>query len=113
VIRRAAELGMYCAPGVATPTEAFAALDAGAHALKIFPAESVGYGGVKALKSVLPAGTPVWPVGGVAPDTMAAWVKAGATGFGIGGALYTPGVTLDQLKERAESFVNTWRALAV
>lgn len=113
VIRRAAELGMYCAPGVATPTEAFAALDAGAHALKIFPAESVGYGGVKALKSVLPAGTPVWPVGGVAPDTMAAWVKAGATGFGIGGALYTPGVTLGQLKERAESFVNTWRALAV
>jgi 2-dehydro-3-deoxyphosphogalactonate aldolase len=113
VIRRAAELGMYCAPGVATPTEAFAALDAGAHALKIFPAESVGYGGVKALKSVLPAGTPVWPVGGVAPDTMAAWVKAGATGFGIGGALYTPGVALDQLKDRAESFVNTWRALAV
>lgn len=113
VIRRAAELGMYCAPGVATPTEAFVALDAGAHALKIFPAESVGYGGVKALKSVLPAGTPVWPVGGVAPDTMAAWMKAGATGFGIGGALYTPGVTLGQLKERAESFVNTWRALAV
>lgn len=113
VIRRAAELGMYCAPGVATPTEAFAALDAGAHALKIFPAESVGHGGIKALKSVLPAGTPVWPVGGVAPDTMADWVKAGATGFGIGGALYTPGVTLDQLKERAEAFVATWRALAV
>jgi 2-dehydro-3-deoxyphosphogalactonate aldolase len=113
VIRRAAELGMYCAPGVATPSEAFAALDAGAHALKIFPAESVGHGGVKALKSVLPAGTPVLPVGGVSPDTMAAWVKAGATGFGIGGNLYTPGVTLDQLKERAESFVATWRALAV
>ncbi|NYE61534.1 2-dehydro-3-deoxyphosphogalactonate aldolase [Duganella sp. 1224] len=113
VIRRAADLGMYCAPGVATPTEAFAALDAGAHALKIFPAESVGHGGIKALKSVLPAGTPVWPVGGVAPDTMADWVKAGATGFGIGGALYTPGVTLAQLQERAASFVNTWRALAV
>jgi len=113
VIRRAVELGMYCAPGVATPSEAFAALDAGAHALKIFPAESVGHGGVKALKSVLPAGTPVLPVGGVSPDTMAAWVKAGATGFGIGGNLYTPGVTLDQLKERAESFVATWRALAV
>jgi 2-dehydro-3-deoxyphosphogalactonate aldolase len=113
VIRRAADLGMYCAPGVATPSEAFAALDAGAHALKIFPAESVGHGGIKALKSVLPAGTPVWPVGGVSPETMADWVKAGATGFGIGGALYTPGVTLEQLKERAESFVNTWRALAV
>lgn len=113
VIRRAADLGMYCAPGVATPTEAFAALDAGAHALKIFPAESVGHGGIKALKSVLPAGTPVWPVGGVSPETMADWVKAGATGFGIGGALYTPGVTLEQLAERAAAFVGTWRALAV
>lgn len=113
VIRRAADLGMYCAPGVATPTEAFAALDAGAHALKIFPAESVGHGGIKALKSVLPAGTPVWPVGGVSPDTMAGWYKAGATGFGIGGNLYTPGVTLDELKQRAETFVSTWRALAV
>ncbi|MYM68680.1 2-dehydro-3-deoxy-6-phosphogalactonate aldolase [Pseudoduganella sp. FT55W] len=113
VIRRAADLGMYCAPGVATPTEAFAALDAGAHALKIFPAESVGHGGIKALKSVLPAGTPVWPVGGVSPETMAAWVKAGATGFGIGGNLYTPGVTLEQLAERAAAFVSTWRTLAV
>lgn len=113
VIRHAADLGMYCSPGVATPTEAFAALDAGAHALKIFPAESVGHGGVKALKSVLPAGTPIWPVGGVSPDSMAAWVKAGATGFGIGGNLYTPGVTLEQLAERAASFVGAWRALAV
>lgn len=113
VIRRANDLGMYCAPGVATPTEAFAALDAGAHALKIFPAESVGHGGIKALKSVLPAGTPVWPVGGVSPETMAAWVKAGATGFGIGGNLYTPGVTLEQLAERAAAFVSTWRSLAV
>ena len=113
VIRRAADLGMYCAPGVATPTEAFAALEAGAHALKLFPAESVGHGGVKALKSVLPAGTPLWPVGGVAPDTMAGWFKAGATGFGIGGNLYTPGVTLDELRQRADAFVHTWRALVV
>ncbi|MYM30432.1 2-dehydro-3-deoxy-6-phosphogalactonate aldolase [Duganella sp. CY15W] len=113
VIRRAAGLGMYCAPGVATPTEAFAALEAGAHALKLFPAESVGHGGIKALKSVLPAGTPLWPVGGVAPDTMAGWLKAGATGFGIGSNLYTPGVTLDELRERADAFVHTWRALVV
>ncbi|SHN40952.1 2-keto-3-deoxy-phosphogalactonate aldolase [Duganella sacchari] len=113
VIRRAADLGMYCAPGVATPTEAFAALEAGAHALKLFPAESVGHGGVKALKSVLPAGTPLWPVGGVAPDTMAGWFKAGATGFGIGGNLYTPGVTLDELRQRADAFVHTWRVLVV
>ena len=112
-IRRAADLGMYCAPGVATPTEAFAALDAGAHALKLFPAEMIGHGGLKAMLSVVPAGTPMWPVGGVTPETMSGWVRAGATGFGIGGALYTPGVTLDQLKERAEAFVTTWRALAV
>lgn len=111
-IRRAADLGMYCAPGVATPTEAFAALDAGAHALKLFPAEMVGHGGLKAMLSVVPAGTPMWPVGGVTPETMPGWVKAGATGFGIGGALYTPGVTIEQLGERAAAFVNTWRGLA-
>lgn len=111
-IRRAADLGMYCAPGVATPTEAFAALDAGAHALKLFPAEMVGHGGLKALLSVVPAGTPMWPVGGVTPETMAGWVKAGATGFGIGGALYTPGVTIDELGQRAAAFVNGWRAVA-
>jgi 2-dehydro-3-deoxyphosphogalactonate aldolase len=111
-IRRAAELGMYCAPGVATPTEAFAALDAGAHALKLFPAEMVGHGGLKAMLSVVPAGTPMWPVGGVTPETMAGWKKAGATGFGIGGALFTPGVSLDELAERATAFVSAWRALA-
>jgi 2-dehydro-3-deoxyphosphogalactonate aldolase len=111
-IRRAAELGMYCAPGVATPTEAFAALDAGAHALKLFPAEMVGHGGLKAMLSVVPAGTPMWPVGGVTPETMAGWKKAGATGFGIGGALFTPGVSLDELGQRATAFVSAWRALA-
>ena len=111
-IRRAAELGMYCAPGVATPTEAFAALDAGAHALKLFPAEMVGHGGLKAMLSVVPAGTPMWPVGGVTPETMAGWKKAGATGFGIGGALFTPGVSLAELGERAAAFVGAWRALA-
>ena len=113
VIRRAADLGMYCAPGVATPTEAFAALDAGAHALKLFPAEMIGHGGLKAFGSVIPAGTPMWPVGGITPETMEGWVRAGATGFGIGGALYTPGVTLDALAERAAAFVGKWRALVV
>jgi 2-dehydro-3-deoxyphosphogalactonate aldolase len=113
VIRRAADLGMYCAPGVATPTEAFAALDAGAHALKLFPAEMVGHGGLKALKSVIPAGTPMWPVGGITPDTMEGWVRVGATGFGIGGQLYTPGVTLEALADSAAAFVAKWRALAV
>jgi len=113
VIRRAADLGMYCAPGVATPTEAFAALDAGAHALKLFPADMVGHAGLKAFNSVIPAGTPMWPVGGITPDTMEGWVRAGATGFGIGGQLFTPGVTLDELAQRAAAFVSRWRTLAV
>lgn len=110
VIAHAAKLGMLCSPGVATPSEAFAALGAGAHALKVFPAESVGYAGLKAWKSVMPAGTPLWPVGGVSPDTIAPWVAAGATGFGVGGQLYTPGVALDELAQRAARFVAAWRA---
>jgi 2-dehydro-3-deoxyphosphogalactonate aldolase len=113
VIRRAADLGMYCAPGVATPTEAFAALDAGADALKLFPADMVGHAGLKAFNSVVPAGTPMWPVGGITPDTMEGWVRAGATGFGIGGQLYTPGTTLDELAQRAAAYVAKWRALKV
>jgi 2-dehydro-3-deoxyphosphogalactonate aldolase len=110
VITRAREAGMLCAPGVATPTEAFAALDAGAHALKIFPSESVGIAGLKAVKAVLPSGTLLWPVGGVTPESFSDWLAAGATGFGIGSALYTPGVTLDELAQRARRFVDAWRA---
>ncbi|NHZ66381.1 2-dehydro-3-deoxy-6-phosphogalactonate aldolase [Massilia genomosp. 1] len=110
VIARAAALGMLCAPGVATPSEAFDALGAGAHALKIFPAEMVGHAGLKAFKTVLPPGTPLWPVGGVTPDTMADWVAAGATGFGIGGALYSAGTTPEILSSRAQAFVDAWRA---
>lgn len=112
VIRRAAQLGMYCAPGVATPTEAFAALDAGAHALKIFPAEIVGQAGLKAFKTVLPAATPLWPVGGITPGSLAGWVKAGATGFGIGGALYQPGVTADEIGRRAAAFLAAFTSSA-
>jgi 2-dehydro-3-deoxyphosphogalactonate aldolase len=108
VIGRGADLGMLCAPGVATPTEAFAALDAGAHALKIFPAEMVGTAGLKAIRTVLPPDTPLWPVGGVLPATMAAWVRAGATGFGIGGALFQPGMTPDDIGRRAREFVTAW-----
>ena len=110
VVRRGAELGMLCAPGVATPTEAFAALDAGAHALKIFPAEMVGLAGLKAMRAVLPTTTPVWPVGGVTPASMGAWVRAGATGFGIGGALFQPEVAADEVARRAQGFVAAWSA---
>ncbi len=110
VIARGAALGMLCAPGVATPTEAFAALAAGAHALKIFPAEMVGVAGIKAMKTVLPAGTPLWPVGGVTPASIATWLAAGATGFGIGGQLYTPGLAPAELATRAVEFVAAWRS---
>lgn len=113
VIHRSVATGLFSAPGIATPTEAFAALEAGAHALKIFPAEQVGTAGLKALLSVLPSGTPIWPVGGITPESMAGWVKAGATGFGIGGQLYAPGTPADQVKVRAEGFVAAWKACRV
>jgi 2-dehydro-3-deoxyphosphogalactonate aldolase len=109
VIAHAAALGLLCAPGVATPTEAFAALAAGAHALKLFPAEMVGHGGLRALCSVLPAGTDYWPVGGIGPDSMAAWVKAGATGFGIGSQLYAPGTSAEAVLARGRAYVAAWR----
>jgi 2-dehydro-3-deoxyphosphogalactonate aldolase len=108
-IAHARAAGMLCAPGVATPTEAFAALDAGAHALKLFPAESIGPAGLKAMKSVLPADTPLWPVGGVTPEQIPAWKAAGATGAGIGSQLFTPGVTVDELGARARAFASAWR----
>ncbi|QDL56189.1 2-dehydro-3-deoxy-6-phosphogalactonate aldolase [Rhodoferax aquaticus] len=111
VIRHAVGLGMLCAPGVATPTEAFAALEAGAHALKLFPAEMVGHGGLKALKSVLPAGTDLWPVGGITPESMGAWRAAGATGFGIGGQLFSPGSQAADVGVRAAAYVQAWQAL--
>jgi 2-dehydro-3-deoxyphosphogalactonate aldolase len=109
VIRRAVALGMLCAPGVATPTEAFTALQAGAHALKLFPAEMVGHGGLKALKSVLPVGTDMWPVGGVAPESMAPWHKAGATGFGIGSQLFSPGTSAADVLVRGRAYVQAWQ----
>lgn len=110
VIAHAAAQGLLCVPGVATPTEAFAALKAGAHALKLFPAEMVGHGGLKALKSVLPAGIDVWPVGGVEPHSMAAWRAAGATGFGIGSRLYTPGMTPAEVLARGREYMQAWQA---
>jgi 2-dehydro-3-deoxyphosphogalactonate aldolase len=109
VIRLAVNLGMFCAPGVATPTEAFNAIAAGAHALKIFPAEMVGPSGLKAMKAVLPPEMPLWPVGGIKPETMAGWLAAGATGFGIGGALFTPGMTVAEIGTRAQAYVDAWK----
>ena len=110
VIAHAAARGLLCAPGVATPSEAFAALAAGAHILKLFPAEMIGPTGLKAMKSVLPAGTPLWPVGGVSPEQISAWKAAGATGAGIGAALFAPGVAIDELGGRARTFAAAWHA---
>lgn len=109
VIARAASLNMLTAPGVATPTEAFTALAAGAKVLKIFPAESVGMGGLKAMKAILPPDTPLWPVGGVTPANMAQWLQAGATGFGIGSNLYKPGQGRETLELNAAEFIAAWQ----
>lgn len=110
VIRHALQAGLSCMPGIATPTEAFSALDAGAQVLKVFPAEMVGPEGLKALASVLPPGTPLWPVGGIAASSMARWVQAGATGFGIGTHLYRPGQAPDEVRREAQACVEAWRA---
>jgi len=110
VIAQAARLGMFAAPGVATPTEAFAALEAGATVLKLFPAELVGPAGLKALASVLPQGTGLWPVGGITPASLAGWLQAGATGFGIGSQLFRPGMALAEITAAARDFVAAWAA---
>jgi 2-dehydro-3-deoxyphosphogalactonate aldolase len=113
VIQHAVAAGLLAAPGIATATEAFAALEAGAHALKLFPAETLGIGGMKALLSVLPPGTPIWPVGGVTPQSIAPWVRAGATGFGIGSQLFQPGMGLPAIAAAARAFMAAWAEAAV
>ncbi len=110
VIARARRLGMAALPGVATPTEAFAALAAGATQLKLFPAEVIGPAGLKAFVSVLPAGTALWPVGGITADSLAGWVRAGAAGFGIGSQLFRPGLPVAEIAAAARDFVAAWRA---
>ncbi|MEN5339872.1 2-dehydro-3-deoxy-6-phosphogalactonate aldolase [Stenotrophomonas sp. TWI143] len=108
VIAAAHASGMVCTPGVATPTEAFAALRAGADALKLFPAEQLPPPVLKAWSSVLPAGTPLLPVGGITPQRMAAYRQAGAAGFGIGSALYAPKTPADDVARRARAFIDAW-----
>jgi 2-dehydro-3-deoxyphosphogalactonate aldolase len=105
VIAAAASAGLVSLPGVSTPTEAFAALDAGATALKLFPAEGSSPHVLKAMRAVLPGGTRVLPVGGVTPETMEPWRDAGAAGFGLGSALYKPGFGAAEVGERARAFV--------
>ena len=111
VVRAAKAAGMVCTPGVATPTEAFAALAAGADALKLFPAEQLPPSVLKAWSSVLPKGTALLPVGGITPDNMAPYRKAGAAGFGIGSALYSPGIDANEVARRARAFVDGWNSI--
>jgi 2-dehydro-3-deoxyphosphogalactonate aldolase len=103
--------GLIALPGVATPTEAFAALDAGADALKAFPAELIAPPIVKAWRAVIPASVPILPVGGIAPASMAAYIAAGADGFGLGSALYRPGDGAKKVAENAAAFVAAWRKI--
>ncbi len=111
VIRRAKSLGLISFPAFFTPTEAFSAIDAGADAIKLFPAELAGTTGLKAMKAVLPKAVPVFPVGGVTPDNMKDFLDAGATGFGIGSAVFKPGDTPEIVFRKAKAFVDGWNAL--
>lgn len=111
VVREAVRLNMVCLPGIATPTEAFAALQAGAHGLKLFPAESASPAVVKAMLAVLPAGTLLMPVGGISPLNMGPWLAAGACGFGLGSALYKPGKSAAAVREDAASFVAAFQGV--
>ncbi len=112
IIARAKELGLACAPGVATPTEAFAALASGADVLKMFPAEQLGATVVKAWRAVIAKRVPLVPVGGVTPENMSTLVSAGANGFGLGSALYRAGQDVSTTAEHANAFVAAWRALS-
>jgi 2-dehydro-3-deoxyphosphogalactonate aldolase len=112
VIRAAKAQGMMSLPGVATPTEAFAALAAGADGLKLFPAELVQPPVLKAMRAVLPRSTRLFPVGGIAPETMAPFKAAGADGFGLGSALYKPGMKAADVAKTASAFAQAWKALA-
>ena len=106
VIAASAERGLVSLPGIATPTEAFVALAAGATALKLFPAEAAAPPVVKAMLAVLPKGTRLLPVGGITADGMTPWLAAGAAGFGLGSALYKPGSSVGDVARNARAFVD-------
>lgn len=112
VIAATVHAGLVSSPGYFTPTEAFAALDAGAHALKLFPAEAAPPAVVKAQRAVIPKSVPLIIVGGITPHKMASYLNAGADGFGLGGALYKPGQTAAQVSIQAHDFVATLAARA-
>ena len=109
VIARAKDLGIEPLPGVFTPTEAFAAIRAGAKHLKLFPAEVASPATIKAWKAVLPKHVKIYAVGGVTPENMGDWLAAGASGFGIGSSLYKQGMSMAKISESAHSLVSAWK----
>lgn len=110
VIARAVELGLTAMPGFATPSEAFVAVKAGAKALKLYPASSFGPSHIKAVKDVLPKDILVYAVGGVGAANLEPWRAAGVAGIGVGGELYRPGYTAQEVGERATALVSAWGA---
>lgn len=111
VIARAVERNLVPLPGVFTPTEAFAAVRAGARHLKLFPAEAASPRTVKAWKAVLPKDVRVYAVGGVTPANMKDWAEAGCAGFGIGSNIYKPGMNAENVGKAACEFVAAWNSL--
>lgn len=110
VITAAVGTGLVSLPGFLSPTEALSALQAGAHGLKLFPAEAAAPDVLKSIRAVLPPATPVLAVGGIIPDKIGAYLKAGASGFGLGGALYRPGDTPRRVAANAKAFVEAFDA---
>lgn len=111
VVCEAVNLGLISMPGVATPTEAFRAIALGAHGLKLFPAEMISPSIVKAMRAVLPSHVRLIPVGGIGAHNIADYRQCGASGFGIGSALYAPGKTVQAIGESAAAFVRVWHAV--
>jgi 2-dehydro-3-deoxyphosphogalactonate aldolase len=112
VVCEAVNLGLISLPGVATPSEAFKAIALGAHGLKLFPAEMISPAVVKSMRAVLPSNIRLVPVGGIGTHNMADYRKSGASGFGIGSALYAPGKSAQAVGESAAAFVKAWQAPA-
>jgi 2-dehydro-3-deoxyphosphogalactonate aldolase len=110
LIRRTKTAGMISIPGVFTPTEAFIAIAAGADALKLFPAEISGPTGLRALRTVLPAGMPVFPVGGVGLSNLCAFLQAGAAAAGFGSSLFAPGDSAEVVRHKATALAAAWRS---
>lgn len=108
VIETTKALKMQSWPGVFTPTEAFAALKAGADGLKLFPGAMAGPSGLQAIRAILPKGTKVYAVGGAGPENFSNWIKASADGFGLGSALFKPGLSAEEVKKRARDIVTAY-----